>query len=95
MMEQFILVRPEGAGKYFAQAVAFPDCRAVAGTEEDAVNQVKRSLAEQLGAAKLVRVEIPTTLTDNPWLDFFGRSASDPDFAAYEEELRKARQAED
>ena len=90
-MEQVILVRPDGSGRFLAQAIAFPECRAAGDTEENAVSQVKQTLAEHLGAAKLVRVDIPMSLTGNPWLDTFGRSATDPQFDDYQAELQRYR----
>jgi hypothetical protein len=39
-------------------------------------------------------VSVALEKTGNPWLDAFGRSATDPDFDEYLEELRRARQAD-
>lgn len=51
---------------------------------------MRQSLVDRLALAKVVRVEVPGP-TGNPRLDSFGRSANDPDFSAYLDELRKAR----
>jgi len=34
-----------------------------------------------------VSIDVPVNGQSNPWLDGFGRSANDPDFPAYQEEL--------
>jgi hypothetical protein len=71
--------------------VTFPDCRGEGSTEAEAVEQARQALADRLASGKLVRVDVPANGIGNPWLDFFGRSADDPTFAAYLEELQKAR----
>jgi hypothetical protein len=38
-------------------------------------------------------VQVSVTGTGNPWIDFFGRSANDPDFDEYLDEMRRARSA--
>jgi hypothetical protein len=94
-MEQLVIVRPDGAGRYLAQAVTVPEVKAAADTEAGAVEQVRQSLAAWLASAKLVRVDVPVSATGNPWLDSFGRSANDPQFADYREELQRARSVDE
>ena len=91
-MEHLILVRPGPPGQLTAQSVAFPEVRAIAATESEAVDQVRKQLTDWLQSAKLVRVEVPALNGDNPWIKSFGRSANDPDLASYLEEIQKARQ---
>ena len=79
---------------YIAQAVAVPEVRAVAGSEEEAVEQVRASLTQWLASAKLVSVDVPLPNGRNPWLDSFGRSAQDPDFDEYLQEIQRARQTD-
>ena len=38
-----------------------------------------------------MRFEVPLPGPGNPWLDSFGRSADDPDFDEFVEEIRRAR----
>ena len=63
----------------------------VAATEAEAVAQVTEALAQWLTAAKVVHVTVPGEVRANPWLDAFGRSATDPDFAEFLEELQRLR----
>ena len=44
-----------------------------------------------LAAAKVVHVTVPGEAPGNPWLDAFGRSATDPDFPEFLEELQSLR----
>ena len=90
-MQHLVIVRAEAPDRYVAQALGFPDLRGEGGTEAEAVQQVKHSLTAWLASAKLVRVEVPVNGTSNPWLSAFGRSANDPEFAAYQEELERTQ----
>jgi len=89
-VQHLIVVRPE-SDQYVAQALAIPHLRAVAPTEAEAVETLCRSLAEWLRSAKLVRVEVPDPETGNPWLESFGRSATDSDFQDFVQELQQPR----
>jgi hypothetical protein len=91
IVQQLVIVRAEGPDRFTAQAVGIPEVKEVASTEAGAISQLRRSLAAWLATAKLVRVEVPVNGTGNPWLDGFGRSANDPEFAAFLEELQGAR----
>jgi hypothetical protein len=94
-MQQLILVRADGPDHFTARAVAIPEVVAEGKTEADAVAQVRESLAALFTSAKIVSIDVPLYGHNNPWLDGFGRSANDPDFAAYQEEIQRARAAED
>jgi hypothetical protein len=94
-MQQLILVRADAKDHFTAQAVDFPAVTAEGTTEAEALTRVRQSLAALFASAKVVSVEVPVNGQHNPWLDGFGRSANDPDFAAYQEELERARAAEE
>jgi hypothetical protein len=91
-MKYFVLVRAEAPDHYLAQAVGFPEVKAEGRTEAEAVDGVRRSLKQLLAKGKMVPVEISLN-GGNPWLEGFGRSADDPDFDAYLDEIRMAREA--
>jgi len=91
-MKQLVHVRAEAPDHYIAQAVGFPEIKAEGRTEAEAVGKVHRSLTELLTKGKVVPVEISLN-GGNPWLEGFGRSAEDPDFDAYLDEIRRAREA--
>jgi predicted RNase H-like HicB family nuclease len=95
VMQQLIIVRSDGQDHFTAQAVSVPEVTAEGKTEAEALAQVKQSLATLFASAKVVSIDVPVNGQSNPWLDGFGRSANDPDFAAYQEELQRARAAED
>jgi hypothetical protein len=93
-MDYFVILRAESHDQFVAQAFGIPEIQAVATTEAEAVDQVRQGLAHWLESVKLVRVEVPTRRGDDPWLDAFGRSADDPEFDLYREELERARAAD-
>jgi tRNA(fMet)-specific endonuclease VapC len=92
-MEYPVIVRTEEIDGYVAQPIGLPELRVTAASEAEAVAGVRQALDEWLASAKLVHVSVGVEGSGNPWLDAFGRSAADPDFDAYQEELRRARRA--
>jgi hypothetical protein len=90
-MEYPVIVRAEDANGYVAQPVGLPELRVTAASEAEAVAGVRQALERWLASAKLVHVSVETGRTGNPWIDSFGRSASDPDYDEYQEELRRLR----
>ena len=86
-----VLIRTESAHRYVAQPLGIPEVKVVAATEAEAIAQVTEALAQWLTTAKVVNVAVPGEARANPWLDAFGRSANDPDFADFLEELQRLR----
>ena len=93
-MEYPVIVRAEDGDGYVAQPIGLPELRVTAASEDEAVDAVRQALERWLASAKLVHVSVAMGTTGNPWLDAFGRSAADPDYDEYLEELRKARLAD-
>jgi predicted RNase H-like HicB family nuclease len=85
-----VIIRIESAHQYVAQPLGIPEVKVVAHTEAEAITQVTEALAHWLAAARVVHVAVPGEV-HNPWLDSFGRSANDPDFAELLEELQHQR----
>lgn len=48
-------------------------------------------LTERLATAKIVSIEVPTSLTVNPWIKFSGIYQDDPDFAEIAAAIRAER----
>ena len=86
-----VIIRTESAHQYVAQPLGIPEVKVVAATEAEAIAQVTEALAQWLTAARVVHVAVPGEAQGNPWLDAFGRSANDPDFAELLEELQRQR----
>jgi predicted RNase H-like HicB family nuclease len=87
-MQYPVIVRPEATDQYVAQPLGIPELRIVAPTEAEAVARVSQALDQWLASAKIIQVAIPGGKSGNPWLDTFGRSANDPDFDEFLEELQ-------
>ena len=92
-MEYPVIVRAEEVNGYVAQPIGLPELSVTAASEDEAVAGVRQALERWLASAKLVHVSISMERSGNPWLDAFGRSASDPDFEEYLEEIRRAPRA--
>jgi hypothetical protein len=87
-----VIVRAESPDHYSAQAVSFPDLKAEAPTETEAIDKVREALTEFLAKSKRVKVSVKS---DNPWLDLVGSAADDPDFEQYLEYIRQFRESVD
>jgi predicted RNase H-like HicB family nuclease len=90
-MQYPIIVRELDANGYVAQPIGLPELQVQAASEAEAIAQVKQALEQWLATVKVVQVSIPGAGTGNPWIDSAGRSADDPTWEMYQEELRKAR----
>ena len=90
-MNYSVIIRAESAHQYVAQPLGIPEVKVVATTEAEAIAQVTEALVHWLAAAKVVQVAVPDDAQGNPWLDAFGRSATDPDFPEFLEELQRQR----
>lgn len=92
-MDYPVIVRTESPHQYVAQPLGIPELQVVATTEAEAIERVSQALRQWLLSAKVVQVAVPVT-GRNPWLEAFGRSADDPDFEEFLNELQQARSAD-
>lgn len=90
-MQYPIIVRTKDDDHYEAEPMGIPELRIIADTEEDALKKMAKALGKWFTSAKVVQVEIPVKESKNPWLDAFGRSASDPDFDDFMKAIHVAR----
>jgi hypothetical protein len=89
-----VFVRSESSTSFIAEPLGIPELKTVASTERDALKQVEAALARWFAVGKLVHVSVPSETSGNPWIDGFGRSADDPDFDEFLEEVENARAAD-
>jgi len=87
-----IQVRPEPAGQFTAHVLGATDLHATATTREEAVEQLRALLQEQVNLGLLLAIELPRK---NPLMDWFGHAKDDPTFDEYLEEIRKFREEMD
>ncbi len=91
-MQCTVIVRSEARDRFVARPLGLPEFETTAPTEAEAVAEVRRKLGEWVRGVKVVEVMVPT---GNPWLDTAGRSADDPLFDEYLEEVHRYRAAVD
>jgi len=89
-MQCTVIVRSEAGDRFVARPLGLPEFETTAPTEAEAVAGVTRKLGEWVRGVTVVEVTVPT---GNPWLDTAGRSAEDPLFEEYLEEIRRYRAA--
>jgi hypothetical protein len=91
-MPHLVAVRPESPGQFLAWAASFPEFRAVAATEQEAIDQVKQLLTEWFTSTRFVEVQVPTPRVFHPILKFAGHlDPNDPMEQAYLEELARMK----
>jgi hypothetical protein len=87
-----VAIRPEPLGRFTAWAVSFPEVRAVAASEQDAIDQVKQRLTEWFAKTRVVEVNVPSPPAFNPLLKWAGHSnPNDPVEQMYLEELARMK----
>lgn len=86
-----VIVESKSESEFVAEPIGKPELRAVAKSEAEALAKVENALEEWLRSAKLVQLEVAVGGVGNPWTDSFGRSADDPDFEEFLEEIGRSR----
>ncbi len=86
-----VIVESKSENEFVAEPLGKPELRAVAKSEAEALAKVEDALEEWLKSAKLVQLEISVGGMGNLWIDGFGRSADDPDFEEFLEEIGRSR----
>ncbi len=88
----WIVVREEPPGQFTARVVGLPELQATAATRDEALQQLRSTLAEWITSGQLVSIDVPR---ENPLLRWFGHAdPNDPSEQAYLEELARLK-AED
>jgi hypothetical protein len=84
-----VQVRPEPKGLFTAALLGLSDLSATASTREDAVDQLRILIQQEVESGSLVTVEIHQ---ENPLMSRFGWADKDPSFDDYLNEIRKFRE---
>ncbi len=87
-----VRVIEEPDGRFTARLVGEPDLSATSATAEQAVEQLRARLQEEVNWGRLLAIELPK---QNPVLQFAGHAKDDPEFEEYLEEIRKYREEVD
>src|SRR5258706_15887762 len=67
-MTMYVLIENKPEGKYTASLLGWPAIKAQGETEDEALTELRQSLARQLKRARIVPLEIDIAQSDNPWL---------------------------
>ena len=86
-----VIVESKSENEFVAEPIGKPELRAVAKSEAEALAKVENALEQWLRSAKLVQLEVAVGGIGNPWTDSFRRSADDPDFEEFLEEIGRSR----
>jgi predicted RNase H-like HicB family nuclease len=77
-MTMYVLIENKPAGKYTASLLGWPAIKAQGKTEDEALAQLRQSLARQLKGGRIVPLEIDIAPNENPWLQLAGIFKDDP-----------------
>lgn len=84
-MTMYALIENKPDGKYTASLIGWPDVTAQGETEDEALAELRQSLARHLKRARIVPLELDRSQSDNPWLQMAGIFKDDPLFAEVQE----------
>jgi hypothetical protein len=59
-----------GEGQIAAWAIGLPDCKVVAGSQEEAIAALRETLLTRMSNIKIL--SLPVGEAENPWLPFYG-----------------------
>jgi len=84
-MHYTVFLRNGQNGRYIAQVPFWPECASEGRTREEALENVKKTLKEMLkNVVEITQVEVDAPKMrppkSDPWLEFRGMFADDPDF---------------
>ncbi len=91
-----ILVEKNRAGGFQATALDLPEIRVVAGSREQALAELRATLAERFSTAEIVELEIPqaSPQKEHSWKRFAGVFEDEPLFDEVQEAIEADRRAD-
>jgi predicted RNase H-like HicB family nuclease len=90
-----ILLRSQPNDGYIATALAWPNCEVTAPTREEALAQIRRTIAQMLVEGEFVEVDIPEPVMLTLYQETFGMFRNDPTFPELLAEVENYRRLED
>ena len=87
-----ILVRKQPTNGYIATALGWPDCQVSAPTRDEAVEQIRTTIADLLMAGEIIDLDIPTPTIPADYADTFAAFRDDPTFDEFVAEVNRYRQ---
>jgi hypothetical protein len=91
-MTMYVLIEHKPEGRVTASLIGWPGITGEAGTEDEAVDSLRRSLTTQLRDAKIVPFEVAV---DQPWLQTAGMFKGDPFTHELDEVIAQYRRERD
>jgi predicted RNase H-like HicB family nuclease len=77
---------------YTATVLGWADCQAVGATREEAIDNLRQRLTEQIQQSEVISLEIDNPNYEHPWAKFAGMFAEDHDFEAVQADIAAYRQ---
>jgi hypothetical protein len=90
-----VLLEPLDSRGYRATSLAGMRAIAEAPTREEAMEQVRQQVSQQLAQGEIVRLQVPVPGESNPWAEVYGRFKDHPDWDEVQENIRRYREVVD
>lgn len=87
-----VLLTKELDNLYKARPVLLPDIVVSGPSETDVLNQLRSTLANVQANSRTVRLEVPSKISNDPWLRSAGMWEDDPDWDLFQAEIKAFRQ---
>jgi len=91
-LSPLVRISSDDRAEFTAQVVGLPEIQATAPTREEAIENVRSTLAAWLAAGQLVYLDVPTSNDLRGW---FGWAKNDSEYDDFREEVRRQREALD
>jgi hypothetical protein len=92
---EYTVVLENRHGRYRARVPMLPDCVSEGRSREEALWNVRATIADQLRHVEITRVDVEAPAESDPWEPFIGMWADDPTWAEFQAEITAYRQGVD
>ncbi len=89
-MRHLVLLQPQDTGGYQATAPGLPGCQSEGATEEEALANIRQVIVETLQRVKIATVDIPDSVSSDPWTQVIGLYADEANEPSQFEEFQDA-----
>lgn len=89
-----VLLTKENNKQYKARVLLFPDIVITGGSEIEVLEEVKTAITDLRSSSRIIHLDLPPLIekTDDPWLQYAGLWADDPDWEIFQQEVDTFRQ---
>jgi hypothetical protein len=76
---------------YTGRVLALPDIVISGAEEAEVIEQIRNAISDVQANGRIVRVDVPTHATNDPWLRYAGMWKDDPNWDLFQSEIEAFR----